>query len=52
MGSAALRITPMTLHVSMMMNKIETHIAASMMPNRGLTVTSSTMPKLYPRLIV
>jgi hypothetical protein len=46
MGSEALLNTPRTLQVSMIIKTIERHMEASMMPNRGLTVTSSTMPKL------
>jgi hypothetical protein len=41
-----------TLHVSTIMKIIDRHIAASMIPNRGLTTTSSHNPKLYSRLIV
>lgn len=41
-----------TLHVSTTMKAMERHMETSMMPNRGLTLTSSMMPKLYPRLMV
>lgn len=44
--------TPRTLHVSTMMNAMERHIEASMMPKRGLMSTSSPSPKLYSRLMV
>lgn len=41
-----------TLQVSTIMKAIDRHMDASMIPNRGETLTSSTMPKLYSRLMV
>lgn len=41
-----------TAQVSTMMNAMLRHIEASMMPKRGLTHTSSRIPKLYSRLMV
>jgi hypothetical protein len=41
-----------TLQVSTTMNAIDRHMDASMIPNRGETLTSSMMPKLYSRLMV
>jgi hypothetical protein len=41
-----------TLQVSTIMKIIDRHIAASMIPKRGLTTSSSHNPKLYSRLIV
>jgi hypothetical protein len=41
-----------TLQVSTTMKAIDRHMDASMIPNRGETLTSSMMPKLYSRLMV
>jgi hypothetical protein len=41
-----------TLQVSTIMKAMERHMDASMMPNRGETLTSSMIPKLYSRLMV
>jgi hypothetical protein len=41
-----------TLHVSITIKIIERHIDTSMMPNRGETIISSTIPNEYTDLIV
>jgi hypothetical protein len=41
-----------TLHVSMTMKMIDRHIDTNMIPNRGVTITSSTIPNEYTLLII
>lgn len=52
MGRLATSNACSTLHVSMTMKKIDRHIDTNMIPNRGATITSSTIPNEYTLLII